>query len=57
MTMVVKDGASVETQWLTQSTAIKNHGGEREKFLFECSIKGFRFLVLHSIKGGQFCKE
>lgn len=30
MTMVVKDGASAETQWLTQSTAIKNHGEERE---------------------------
>lgn len=39
MTTVVKDGASVETQWLTQTTAIKNHGG----ILFECSITGFRF--------------
>lgn len=35
MTMVVKDGASIETQWLMQLTAIKNHGEERERFLFE----------------------
>lgn len=37
MTVVVKDGASVETQWLMQSTAIKNHGEERERFLPELS--------------------
>lgn len=30
-----KDGASIETQWLMQSTAIKNRGEERERFLFE----------------------
>ncbi len=38
MTVVFKDEASFETQWLMQSTAIKNHGEERERFLFEYSI-------------------
>ena len=31
MTVVVKDGASIETQWLMQSTVVKNHGEERER--------------------------
>lgn len=31
MTLVVKDGASIETQWLMQTTAIKNHEEERER--------------------------
>lgn len=34
MTVVVKDvkhGASIETQWLMQLTAITNHGEERER--------------------------
>lgn len=38
MSVVVRDGASIETQWLTQSTAVKNHGEKRERFLFVCSI-------------------
>lgn len=40
MTVVVKDGASIETQWLMQSTAIKNHEEKRERFPFEYSIYG-----------------
>lgn len=38
MTLVVKDGASIETQWLMQTTAIKNHEEERERFLLEYSL-------------------
>lgn len=37
MTVVVKDGASIETQRRMQSTAVKNHG-EKKRFLFEFSI-------------------
>ena len=33
MTLVVRDGASIETQWLMQLTAIIKHGEGRERFL------------------------